>query len=380
MVSEMSALSSQILRAVDASEVVHYLVSHGWQTIQGKRPNISILRKDAREIILPLTSDYADYEDRLQDALQIAALIEEIPLQQIVESILNPASDIMRFRLDDQDSDGGTVPLLEGLNLLEGIRKGLAAIACSIVSPQAFHPRLHRTEAELFLKGCKLGQTARGSFVAQVLCPIEPLPFEDAQLQLFNGSESFGRMVTSQYIGVLRDLVFAIDGNQLEKLVEPGSCLSANFCESLVEMQASGASSTLTVDVVWNKNIPLPKGVPGSVKIKKRHFDGIQRVGVSLRKPQIELSKQIFGGYVDQLKGEPNSEGRMSGETILAVLSSDEGSFRARVSLTPDDYMKACDAHKNSQLIVIRGVLKRGTRLNEIADYDMFVPAKFADE
>jgi hypothetical protein len=80
----------------------------------------------------------------------------------------------------------------------------------------------------------------------------------------------------------------------------------------------------------------------------------------------------MFAGYVDQLKGQPDADGLMSGETILSILSSEEEWFRARILLNANDYAQACDAHKNSQLVMIKGVLRRGTRLHEIVEYDAF--------
>jgi hypothetical protein len=368
------------VKSLDAGEVLHFLTLRGWRASASRRNDVSILRKDSKfEIVLPLSETYADYEDRLKQAVQVAAEAENVPVKQVIQSILTPSSDVLRFRMDDQDIEGGSIPLLEGMNLFDGIRRGLAAVACSVVNPQTFHPRLHRTETDVFLKRCKLGQTEQGSFVAQVLCPIDPLPFEDAHGS-FKKNETFGRRVTTGYLKALATLVTAIDEDQVDNLSHADSFVSANLCEALSEMQPSGQKSSLSVDAVWSASIEAPTQIRPIVKIKKRHFETIERVGLILRKPTREASKQVFAGYVEQLKGEPNRSGKMAGETILSILSSEDEWLRVRVVLSPEDYAEACDAHKDSLVVVIRGLLKRGARLSEIIEYDYFSVPKVGAE
>ncbi len=178
-------------------------------------------------------------------------------------------------------------------------------------------------------------------------------------------------MVTSRYLTAVSTLAMAIDENKAERVLDRDPFVSANLCESISAMQPLGEKSSLTVEAIWS-TAAAGSDLPGSVKLKQRHFAGIERLGVSLRRPKDQLQKQLFVGYVAQLKGQQEPDGRMCGEAILALISSDEEEFTARISLTSNDYAKACDAHKEKYIVVVRGILKRASRLHEISEYESF--------
>lgn len=362
---------------VDADDISRYLRVRGWQRSTGKRSGISIFRNaGGSEILLP-SSEYSDYNERIFSALEFIASNEDCSVNQLVDQIAIPASDLIKLALVDDSTESGSVPFKEGLRLLNGARKALSASACSVVQPQNVHLRLQRTEVDAFMDQCRLGQTERGSFVVHLICPIEPLAFEDLQFNLGAKDRlTFGRKVTQGFVEATARLVDAIDNETVEQLIATGtdSIISANFCEALVEMQPAGERSTLVVEPKWDEftlNTPnLPKN---AIRLKKRHFRAIEQVGSELRAPTEQSKSQVYGGYVDELKGDLNSSGIVEGEVILTLLSEEEQPIRARVILNADDYAKAGEAHLNSKIVLVKGELHRRARLHEIKNYELLV-------
>lgn len=362
---------------VDADDISRYLRMRGWQRSVGKRSGISVFRNSlGTEILLP-SSEYSDYDDRIFSALASIATNEECSVNQLVDQISTPASDLIKLGLVDDSTESGSVPFKEGLRLLNGARKALAATACSVVQPQNVHLRLQRTEVDTFLDQCRLGQTERGSFIVHLVCPIEPLPFEDLQIKVGSRDRlTFGRKVTRGFVEATKKLVDAIDNETVEQLISGNETysISANFCEALVEMQPDGERSTLVIASKWDEftlntpNLPLQP-----IRLKKRHFRAIEQVGTELRVPLEQSKPQVYGGYVDELKGEQNSAGVMEGEVILTILTEDEQQIRARVILNSDDYAKAGQAHLASKIVLVKGELHRRARLHEIRNYELLV-------
>src|SRR5439155_24544675 len=93
---------------------------------------------------------------------------------EVLSDLAMPPADVLRLQMESREAEGGTLPLDEGLRLLEGGRDLLLAAACSAHQPQAYFLRQSYAPAQDFLRSCRVGQTERGSFVATILAPVTP--------------------------------------------------------------------------------------------------------------------------------------------------------------------------------------------------------------
>jgi hypothetical protein len=150
----------------------------------------------------------------------------------------------------------------------------LRASACSVIQPQAFHPRLSRVEADQLVKACRMAQTERGSFIVKVACPLDVVGPESTPTPLFDlidepepepikyvAMEPFTRQVTRLLMRSFNRITHAIDSDKTASLLldEPGQpVLSANLCEALLAMQPTGDRSRLAVQSTWSSSIPPP--------------------------------------------------------------------------------------------------------------------------
>ena len=113
------------LAAVRAEDVQLYLSSHGWKrddgssTAQGSVYHYPGLR-DA-EVVLPGRRDLADYVQRVNDVVQMLAAVEERTLWQVLADLSAPPADIIRLQVSAPDSTLGTLPLVEGIGLIEAL-------------------------------------------------------------------------------------------------------------------------------------------------------------------------------------------------------------------------------------------------------------------
>ncbi|MFP2925617.1 hypothetical protein ACLESO_10430 [Pyxidicoccus sp. 3LG] len=76
-----------------------------------------------------------------------------------------------------------------------------------------------------------------------------------------------------------------------------------------------------------------------------------------------ESQPDQFVGTVVELMGGPGDRGEVEGTVVLQVQVDDE-LLKARVTLGPVDYRKAARAHLEQRYVTVRGILRRGPRVN----------------
>ncbi len=286
-------LPEDLILEVNPSEVRRYAVAQGWQRAEGVNGAIALYQhpeSDLDQLIVPLDRSMGDYGRSMADVIARLAVRSGLSPIQILEDLLDSACDLVRFRLDDPDSQRGSIPLLQGISLLGAAERALLSAACSVIQPQAFHPRLSRSEAEQLVRACRMGQTERGSFTLKVACPLDAFDAElgaTAPLPLFDkliepepepaGSDSkepFTRQVTRLLMGSLHRITRAIDSDKMESLLdaEPGQpVVSANLCDAVLAMQPGLAS-----DLDWLSTQAGPDHLrrPPSLKQPRSFFFG----------------------------------------------------------------------------------------------------------
>ena len=387
-------LPEDLILQVNPLEVRRYAVAQGWRRAEGVNGAIALYQhpeSDLDQLIVPLDRSTDDYGTRMADVISRLAVRSRLSPTQVLEDLLDSACDLVRFRLDEPDSQRGSIPLAQGISLLGAAERALRSAACSVIQPQTFHPRLSRSEAEQLVKACRMGQTERGSFTLKVACPLDafdpdsatiaPTPLfdkirePDSDSARSGPNEPFTRQVTRLLMGSLRRITKAIDADKTASLLvaENGQpALSANLCEAVLAMQPIGDRSRLAVQTSWsNAFAPPPETeTPSLVVLRNDVFGDIEQVARALR-PTTEPKVSNFIGLVDSLMGDPDPEGRVQGDVIL-MLFDVEGTIRARATLDATDYQIAWQAHGSARYVALSGKLIRERRIHRIERISQF--------
>ncbi len=386
-------LPEDLVLQVRPLEVRRYAIAEGWQRAEGVNGVIALYQhpdSDLDQLIVPLDPLMDDYGRSMADVIERLAIRSGLSPLQILEDLLNSACDLVRFRLDEPDSQRGSIPLVQGISLLGAAERALLSAACSVIQPQAFHPRLSRGEAEQLVKACRMGQTERGSFTLKIACPLDavepdvsatPMPLfdkisePDSETATNGKKEPFTRQVTRLLMGSLNRVMRAIDSDKTASLLveETGQpVLSANLCEAVLAMQPIGERSRLTVQTSWSKAFapPSESETPSVVLLRSDVFREIEVVARELR-PSNEPRVSQFVGLVDSLLGDPDPEGRVQGDVIL-MLFDVEGTIRARATLGAGDYQIAWQAHGAARYVSLNGMLIRERRTHRIEKISQF--------
>jgi hypothetical protein len=159
-------------------DVQLYLSSRGWTSRPYGREGNALLFVHPSfpevDLLLPLRKDFRDFADRMRELVVALGTIEQRPVQAIINDLSGPAGDALRLRVAGSVAALGNLPLDEAIKLVEGARQLLWSSAFSEIHPEALHTQRTNKQVSGFLKGCRFGQTERGSFVAMILAPVPP--------------------------------------------------------------------------------------------------------------------------------------------------------------------------------------------------------------
>jgi hypothetical protein len=387
-------LPDELLQQVTPLEVRRYALADGWRRREGVNGTIALYQRpdsELEQLVVPLDPARDDYIRSVADVIIRLAARANLTPQRMLEDLLDSGCDLVRFRLDEQESLRGSIPLPQGISLLTSAERALLSSACSVIQPQPFHPRLSRSEAEQLVRACRMGQTERGSFTLKVACPLfavepesavaPPMPlFEnrsepDSEAPSQAKNEPFTRRVTRLLMGSLSRIARAIDSDNTASLLvdQPDQpSISANLCEAILAMQPVGDRSRLAVQASWSRAYtpPAESETPAIVVLRNDVFSEIEKIAQELR-PAKEPRISQFIGLVDSLSGDPGPDGRVEGDLVLMIFDV-EGTIRARATLGADDYKIAWQAHGDARYVAFSGILMRERRIHRIEKISQF--------
>lgn len=374
-----SDLSTDVLRRVGPAHLQKYAVSRGWKrkALPEKYKLALYTREDDpnRELLLPQSEGFGDYFDRIADFIVGLANYEHVPVNHVLNALLNPQADILRFGYRAPDANLGFVPFLTGISLFDAALRSLSTATYDVVKPEKFHARMSNPTADAYVRSCRMGQTERGSFVVPCICPVEPasqLPVVDDNEELVEEVPAFGRKVTQQIMKSVAQINQFIQADEVNRLVEPkpgDMVISGNFFESLMAFPVEQEAASLYIAAEWDRSIEQPEA-PLITEVRYDMFSAIDNVARQLRPTKISQEDKFIARVVS-LRGELNPEEQMEGDVVLLLLHL-ETSFKAKVWLKPPDYSIACDAHKLNQYVEIVGKLSRFRKNNQFEDYKSF--------
>lgn len=367
------ALSRELLRLIKPQQVRGYALAKGWRRVPGVNGEIALFNRpngQDDQLIVPMDDGLDDYAKRLREVVENLAAFESRPVSEILNDLISPEADIVRYRMASPATARGTIPLVEGIRLLDGAKRSILAAGCSVVNPTAHHPRMSRVEAQQLLGACNLGQTERESYSISVSCPLRAV---EQDQPLLPGAEPFTRRAVTLLMKSLARVVHGIEADAVpsvfaESADEP--VVSANLCDALLQMQPQEAESHLDVKVSWATTLPPMEPLPEVVRIRYEYFPIIDDIAKKLR-PAQEPAASLFVGYIDTLSGEPGDDGRILGEATVSVLHEEQAQL-VRVDLSADEWAIAHAALGAHGIVRFKGVLHRGTRVHRITEVTDF--------
>jgi len=149
--------------------------AHGWRML-GATSTESLWSLDADgqtwEALLPLDVTRSDALRRVKELLAVLSAVEERSTDDLVRDLRAAQSDVIRVRATPE-SESGTAPIEEALQIVTASREMLLAAAAAVGAPRAVLAPRKPDRAVDFVRSVRLS-TEPGSFVVALEAPVAP--------------------------------------------------------------------------------------------------------------------------------------------------------------------------------------------------------------
>jgi hypothetical protein len=309
-----------------------------------------------KELIIPVTTDVADYSAAIAQALRFLASIEGRDEVSLYRDLVRADRDVIRVRAPQSDEDG-TIAIDPGVELVQHARDLLASAACAAFDPRPAYHLGKVQQAESYMRRVKLGQTEQGSFVITLLAPMPPVLATPHQTSLWPNleQEPFERQVTRMLVQSLhsaREAVIETNrGQGLKAFAEAvPKGVSANLCEALSSIIDRSDGAEVSVTRARTRPAPVARD-----RIVFGRADGeiLREAARQIRLREPRRDERILGYVTDLHREKDEVEGRATIKTLI------DGQPRSLgMTLMKGDYDVAVPAHRERVPVTLVGDLE----------------------
>jgi hypothetical protein len=341
-----------------------YLLSHGWAKIEHPNARIELLQSkadgtgDYASVSIPSSPDLRDAPSLINEAVRLVADYESTPLQQIVDRVLRWDRDILRMRFIKMVGSEDSLPLEIAAESISNLKEFIGYAAYTQSNPQPFFDKAGAISAE-FAKHCLFGHTFQGSFGLTIECPFAVVP-----VLPMDGNEPVVPMERKVFERVAKGLIIlreSVAKDSVDPLLAGYlTGFSANMCRKLADLYENADGRRIEYDISWSPQLQTAcEQVWKPFVFEGRAYDFARIAAVELEKAE-KFPDSVIEGRIVVLKSEmpPGLDEQAEFEHIITMFWEREKgqTVKIQVPLSPQQYMQACDAHKEGKAIRIFGV------------------------
>ncbi len=357
-------MSTSQLTTSDLQNVRRYLAARGWQKIPHPNDRIELLQTlpdqtgDYSSVSIPASPDFRDAGSLVNEALRILAAHEGLPIEQIVDRVRRWDRDILRTRLLKLVGHEDTLPLELASETIARLKEFLGYAAYTQSNPKPFFDKAGGISGE-FAKHCHFGHTFRGSFGLAIECPLSVapvLPMDGIEPEIPMERQIFDRVANG-----MATIQQAVAADSTDLLIAGySSGFNANMYRKLAEIYEAVDGRRVEYDITWSPQLRSAyEGKWKPLLFEGRAYDLVRMAASELEKAET-YPGTVLEGRIVVLKSDtpPGLDEQAEFEHIVTLYWEREKGqqVKVRVPLSPQQYIEACDAHKEGQLIRIHGV------------------------
>lgn len=356
--------------------VARYLTNQGWSVSKTKSNLQRIFFPEATDSLpveIFLDYDKSSFSRGIDLAITTISEFYEKPAIDIVAEIRALAYDVISSRIPDEYVRNETIQLKIASEYIDKMRSLLAISASTELIGARFFKRTLK-EASDYSETCRFGHTFRGSFGFQIESPLglnnSPDLFDDT------AERPFGRTVIERMARGMLALEKAALADDPGIIINENNDLSANMCDALVslieDVGVAKIDMTVRFSPEWRTEFVSRMA---EVSLKEKHIDILRTASKALRVDDPPRAANIVG-RVKRLESEGNpadllQEGAKR-EIEVSWVNEEDVLIHVKLTLSPEAYLDAVDAHKEGQPVMAEGTLVktgRTWRLDELKQF-----------
>lgn len=374
-ITDQFTFDAQSLRSI-----TDYLRATGWQRIRYQNRRLAVYTKELQLgaspvlVALPERTSYSDFSTRMAEAVQQLADVEETSPGEMYQRIQSAGQDsiFLRFQLPADRS----VPSVEvTASFLDGVCELIVYAACMQQDADTGREakryftqpyRIGREQAER----CLFDHTFYGSFGFTIRSPLPS--FEE--IPLSHVRDRIGRGVVERITRGLMSVQSAREEDTSQTIIEQYQTgLNGNMCKAVLKMLEKLPDITLEYSVRWSLSLPPAQDVAHfrPILLNREAIYYLQDAARYLETSALEVEEnKTIVGKVMSLSAENPAEREV---TMLA-----DGYGKVSFLLDGENYVRACDAHRDSTSVRVTGALRRKSKGGKL--WTLLSPRDFAVE
>jgi len=348
----------KLVERVSLFDLKTYLEHHGWKRRPSKSAKWIIFRLSRPdspdlEIVLPGNEMFLDARRVIGEAVAALSQIENRGIDQLGSELVSTNSDALFIRLKVAQGVN-SIPVENATRHIRAIRSLLLYSGCSELQPKAHFEQPIPASLDL-LNGFEFCHTFQGSFGFEVTNTlVKPQDSRDLysipiQRRIL---ERIARGVKLLEIAVVREDPSIIIQNYER-------ALNARMCDSLAGIGIDG-DVKFALEVDWASILEATDDVrqSSSVEISEAHVSLLKYASEQLKivspKPD-----RILGQVVNLHCSADPTQGSAKRTVAVRVDHPLHGAIEIKISLGPDAYLMAIEAHAKGQKLIASGQLQR---------------------
>jgi hypothetical protein len=213
-----------------------------------------------------------------------------------------------------------------------------------------------------FLNHVYITPPEAGSFTVVVESPV--IPHLQSQQSLFSEDPepTFERRAMQTLAASVEAVIHATEQASVSQDLEPfvravNVGVTANLCEALAGLLRSVEGSNLETHFAWARNRPLPRAIPGPLRVLPDSIPILDAVGREFRAREPQPDFELRGPILELASDDPDVGGTL---TIGGALENRV--VKVRVEVDRDVYGQALRAHEEKRVVLVEGELVREGR------------------
>ena len=319
--------------------MLNFLGYHRNTFNEGNIHFVQFLSVDEEDSVkVPLLRDDVDYEGNILRLLEYLSSKANTSIESMVLRLLNPAYDVLKWRVSDDEADTGKISLLKMSDNIEIIKNVLTASCLDIFSPNLrYHKKVKIKRVNETLEQYKFGQTEYGSFLVNILCPLG-----DYNYALFDMQEMpLLRRVNLHMMDAYYNIQTAIVGNNKNKVDEEvdAGVYSVNLLDAMSDVYEFALGRDISFRVDWSESVPFEDERKNrNITVDTSCIQTVKEIAEKYRPKEVEEVNQTFVGKVEYLGSEAEVEHRMTIKVKAVVLGNENRPIKINTILDYAQY------------------------------------------
>ncbi|WP_311589956.1 hypothetical protein [Prevotella disiens] len=359
------------IEKLSAERISKYLLLNGWKQ-QGLIYNNKVLQfvtSDEKEsLLLPVDKSFMDYNFAMYRAISIMAEYEKVSIKSLFNKLINPSSDILKWRVSDEDTMNGAIPFISMEHNIEFIKDMLSSTCLDILSPSQYHTKLYTKEVQSQITKYKFGQTEIGSYILNILCPLGYY-----QYKLFD--PTVGELPLSRKINLhLIRNINTLQRSAQEKSQESRDCISegkisVNFLNSLTSLYDENKNAELSIEADWNLSIPVAEEFSSYVILDPKFSEEIALIAEEFTPKTEQNVVKSFYGKIVNIGAEAEIDNRVMVDIKVATIGENLKTITINASLNYSQYFSIVDtAFQTGSDVKVTGITSSTAKSVKIKD------------